>query len=192
MIKLKEIDYSEFLKSVNSYYEELFDYDERQPLSLLEELFNKGIIKFIKIMDKDINVGFIVYASTLNNPYVWLEYFAIYKEYQNKQYGTMAIQEFKKFFNGYEGIYGEIEKLGNGKTEEENLVREKRLKFWENLGFKLVDIDLDLFDVLYSPCILSLKDTRRKDEELVNYGFMLYEAVLGKEEVNKHCFIVKD
>ena len=69
---------------------------------------------------------------------------------------------------------------------------EKRLKFWENLGFKLIDIDLDLFDVLYSPCILSLKDTRRKDEELVNYGFMLYEAVLGKEEVNKHCFIVKD
>lgn len=192
MVNLKEIDFIEFKRDVYNNYAKLFAEEERQPLKILKKLFEKGNLKFVKIMDEEINVGFLIYVETIHNPYIWLDYFAIYKEYQNQKYGTKAVQVFKTFFKDYGGIYGEIEKLGCGKTEEENNIREKRLKFWENLGFELLNIDLYLFDVIYSSCVLKFKDRKRENEEILNYGFKLYETVMGKEEIEKNCFVIKN
>lgn len=192
MVELKEIDFVEFERDVCKQYEELFPEEERQPLLLLKRLFEEGTIKFVKIMDEEINVGFLIYATTLNNPYVWLDYFAIYKEFQNKQYGTKAIKVFKNFFKGFDGIYGEIEKVGLGETEEENRIREKRLNFWENLGFELLNIDMNLFDVVFSSCVLKLNDIKRENSEILKYGFGLYEAVMGKVEIEKNCFVIEN
>lgn len=192
MVYLKEINDKEFESDVFNYYVELFNEDERQPLKILKKLYEEGTLKFVKIMDNEANVGFLIYITTLNNPYVWLDYFAIYKEYQNKKYGTEAIKVFKSFFQNYDDIYGEIEKVGLGKTEEDNKMREKRLKFWLNLGFELLNINLNLFDVAYSSCVLKLNDKKRENKEIVKYGFKLYEAAMGKEKIEKKCFIIEE
>lgn len=191
MLQLTEIDYKEFKNTIYKYYEELFEKEERQPLHILKKLYEKGILKFVKIVDQDINVGFLIYATTSDNPYVWLDYFAIFKEYQNKKYGTEAIKIFKNYFKGYDGIYGEIEALGLGKNDSENKIREKRFKFWKNLGFELLNIDMNLFGVIYSACVLKLTDINRQNKDILNYGFHLYEAVMGKKEIEKKCFIVE-
>lgn len=192
MVKLKEIDFVEFEKDIYKHYEELFPKEERQPLSLLKKLFEEGTVKFVKIMNKKINVGLFIYVTTLNNPYVWLDYFAIYQEFQNMQYGTETGKIFKDFFKNFDGIYGEIEKVGFGETENENKIREKRFKFWENLGFELLNIDLNLFDVVYSSCVLKFKNVKRENREILEYGFTLYEAVMGKVEIEKNCFIIEN
>lgn len=190
-INLKEIDDKEFKRDVYKYYVELFAEDERQPLELLKKLFEEGNLKFVKIMDNEVNVGFLIYVNTQNNPYVWLDYFAVYKEFQSKKYGTDAIKQFKNFFSNYDGIYGEIEKLGLGQNEEENRIREKRFKFWSNLGFELLNIDVYLYEVVYSSCVLKLKENvKTSNREILDYGFKLYETVMGKESVEKNCFIL--
>ncbi len=187
MVSLKEIEFNEFKSDIFKYYKELFPKDERQPLSLLQKLFQSGFLKFVKIVDETITVGFLIYVTMPNNPYVYLDYFAIYKEFQNKKYGTEAIKIFKDFFKNYDGIYGEIESVGFGNTEEENKVRERRLRFWQNLGFELLNIDMNLFDVIYSACVLKLKNVERQSEEILRYGFMLYEVIMGKDEIEKNC-----
>lgn len=190
-IILKEIDDKEFERDVYKYYVELFAEDERQPLELLKKLFEEGNLKFVKIMDNEVNVGFFIYVTTRDNPYVWLSYFAIYKEFQNKKYGMNATKRFKNFFSNYDGIYGEIEKLGLGENEEENRIREKRFNFWYNLGFELLNIDSLLYGVVYSSCALKLKENvKTSNREILDYGFKLYEAVMGKESVKKNCFIL--
>jgi len=192
MVSLKEIEFKEFQSDILKYYEELFPKDERQPLPLLQKLYQEGVLKFVKIINDAITVGFLIYVTMPNNPYVWLSYFAIYKEFQNKKYGTEAIKVFQDFFEEYDGIYGEIESIGFGDTEEENRIREKRLKFWQNLGFQLLNIDMRLFDVVYSACVLKFNDVKRNSEEILKYGFMLYEAVMGKDEIEKNCFVIEN
>lgn len=189
MLKLIEVDFLEFKEKLYSYYVELFPEDERQPLNLLEKLYDDGIVKFIKICDDEINVGFLVYVTTIDNPYVWLSYFAIFKEYQNKKYGSRAIDLLKEHLKDFDGIYGEIEKIGEGVSSQENLIRSKRTKFWTSLGFEIIDIDLDLYEVIYSPCVFKIKNYEISDREVVNYGMMLYKATLGEELFNKTCFI---
>ncbi len=191
MIKLEEVDYKFFKDNIYEYYVELFPEDERQPLKLLEKLFQENILKFMTIMKDNISVGFIIYVTIKDNPYVWLDYFAIYKQFQNKSLGSNAIKRLKKYFNDKSGIYGEIEKIGKGNTEEENNTRLKRAKFWESLGFEFLDYDLDLYDVLYTPCVLKLDNSKYSDKEILEYGFSIYKQVQGEENLKKHCFVIE-
>ena len=76
--------------------------------------------------------------------------------------------------------------------KQKNKIREKRLSFWKNLGFELLNIDMNLFEVVYSACVLKLNDVKRENTEIVEYGFQLYEAVMGKEVVEKRCFVIEN
>lgn len=74
----------------------------------------------------------------------------------------------------------------------ENKIREKRVRFWKNLGFEFLDIDLKMFHVIYSPCILKIKDIELDCDEIMKYAFELYDALLGEKRVRKNCMIMKD
>ena len=139
MLKLVDIDFKTFKKEIYPYYLELFQKDERKSLKQIEVPYLNGISKLISIKDNDKTVGFLIYNTLDGNKYVQLDYFAIFKEFQNKKYGTEAIKILKEFLKDYNGVYGEVEKAGLGQDEEENKKRDRRIKFWENLGFQLFD-----------------------------------------------------
>lgn len=190
MLILKEVTFREFESDIYKYYVEAFPSIERQSKKYMKELSEQNIMKFVKIIDEDEIVGFLIYVTLEDNPYVWLDYFAIRKEYQNKKYGSKAIQIFKNFFSEYYGIYGEFEKEGLGRDEKENEVRKRRISFWKKAGFELLDIDVSLYGVIYSSAVLKLNDSNLANEKIVECGFRLYEAVMGEKEVQKNCFVV--
>lgn len=192
MLALVAIDYKEFKKEIYSHYVKLFPKTERKSLKNIKRNYLKGITKLIKIMDDDIVVGFLIYHTLDQNPYILLEYFGIFQEFQNQQYGSKTVKVLKTFFKNYKGIYGEVEKIGFGKDEMENKIREKRVRFWKNLGFEFLDIDLKMFHVIYSPCILKIKDIELDCDEIMKYAFELYDALLGEKRVRKNCMIMKD
>lgn len=192
MLKLIQIDFEKFKKEIYPYYLELFPKNERKSLKNIEKSYLKDITKLVKIVDDNTTVGFLIYNTLPDNKYVQLDYFAIFKEFQNKKYGSTAIKLFKDFFDDYNGIYGEVEKAGLGINEKENKIREKRIKFWEKLGFQLFDFDLELFKVIYSPCILKIKDIKLDNDEIIESAFKIYNALLGEKRVNKNCKVIKD
>lgn len=192
MLKLVQIDFKEFKKEIYPYYLDLFPKDERKSLTSLKALYEKGLNKIVKIVDDETPVGFLIYNTVKNNKYILLDYFAIFSEYQNKQYGSKAIKLFKNFFTDYNAIYGEVEKQGCGSDEKENIIREKRIKFWKKLGFELLNVDLELFGVLYSPCILKLKDIELNEDEIMKSAFEIYIAIHGEEKAKKKCKIIND
>lgn len=193
MLQLIPIDLKEFQKELYSYYVELFPKDERKSYYILKKLSKKGVEKFLKIVDGNTTIGFLMYCVLENNPYVWLDYFAILPEYQNKGYGSKTIPNLKEFFCDYEGIYGEVEKRGMGKDESENRQRDRRIKFWQKLGFIfLEDCDLNLWNVIYTPCILKIKETNIDSKVVIKNSFELYNGILGERNVKKHgSYVIK-
>lgn len=78
---------------------------------------------------------------------------------------------------------------GLGKDEEENLLREKRKNFYEKLGFKRLNFDLFLFDVIYIPYLYSnMKD---KEDRIIDEILNIYESISGKERIKQNCKIIK-
>lgn len=188
-IKLKDIGIDKFEKEVYSYYLDIFPEDERKPLELLHSSYEKHYTRIIEILYKNEIIGFMILNKVKDQGYAVLDYLAILPQYRNNKFGTKALQILLEQERENSGIFIEIEKVGLGKDTEENLLREKRKNFYEKVGFKRLNFDLFLFDVIYTPYLFSnIKD----DEDMIIDEILnIYEAISGKERIEQNCKIIK-
>lgn len=188
-MKLKDIDIDKFKKEVYSYYLEIFPEDERKPLELLHLSYEKHYTKIIEILYKDEIIGFMILNRVKDKGYAVLDYFAILPQYRNNKFGTKALQILLEQEKENRGVFIEIEKVGLGKDTEENLLREKRKNFYEKVGFKKLNFDLFLFDVIYTPYLFS--DVNDNEDIIIGEILNIYEAISGKERIEQNCKIIK-
>lgn len=188
-MKLKDIDIYEFKKEVYSYYLDIFPEDERKPLELLQSSYERHYTKIIEILYKNEIVGFMVLNRVKDKGYAVLDYLAILPQYRNNKFGTKALQMLLEQEKDNSGIFIEIEKVGLGKDTEENLLRENRRNFYEKLGFKKLNFDLYLFDVVYTPYLFS--NIKYNEDMIINEILNIYESISGKERIKQNCKIIK-
>lgn len=136
-------------------------------------------------------IGFFIVNTVRNIKYIHLDYFAILPEYQSKGYGTEAIRKLKEEYKDYYGIFIEIEKVGEGRTLEENEIRQKRAKFYERIGFSKMKFDIDLYQVIYSAYILKCS-VNEIEENVIEDILAIYRTIFGEEGLKKNCKVIKD
>ena len=188
-MKLKDIGIDEFKKDVYSYYLEIFPEDERKPLELLQSSYEKHYTRIIEILYKNEIIGFMILNKVKDKGYAVLDYLAILPQYRNNKFGTKALQILLEQERENSGIFIEIEKVGLGKDIEENLLREKRKNFYEKVGFKKLNFDLFLFDVIYTPYLFS--DIKDDEGMIIDEILNIYESISGKERIKQNCKIIK-
>lgn len=189
-IKLKNIDIDEFKKEVYSYYIEIFPEDERKSLELIQSSYEKQYTKIIEISYKNEMVGFMLLNRVKDKGYAVLDYLAVLPQYRNSKLGTKALQILLEQEKGNSGIFIEIEKVGLGKDVEENLLREKRKRFYEKVGFKKLSFDLFLFNVIYTPYLVS--NVENDEDIIIDEILNIYESISGKERIMQNCKILKN
>lgn len=188
---LKKVDIKEFREVIYPEYEKIFPEIERKSYTNLKKSYDKNIVDMIEIIEEDQFVGFFIVNFLKNNPYILLDYFAILPNYQSRGYGRKAVKLLKEMYQDYDGIYIEIEKVGNGDNEEENKIRQRRAKFYENLGFVKLEFDIELFTVLFSTYMLPCSKNYFFNEEVIEGIFSIYNAILGEEKAKKYCKVIK-
>lgn len=146
MIDILEIKIEEFKDNIYNKYIKLFPEDEQRKWIKIETTYSKGIEKFYKIVLNNKTIGFFMLEKLNDNYPFYLDYFAIFKEYQNLGYGTLAVQLllYKIVINN--GLIAEIEK-----ENVKNPITIKRFKFYEKLGFKKIESEYLLYNVFYTP-----------------------------------------
>jgi len=189
-IYLKHIDIKEFKEEVYQYYLDIFPEEERKPLELIQSSYEKHYTNIIEIFYKDIIIGFMILNRVKEKGYAVLDYLAILPQYRNKGFGTKALQILLEQEKENDGVFIEIEKIGLGKDIEDNIEREKRKKFYENLGFKKLNFDLFLFDVIYTPYLFSHKE--ENEDIIIDEILNIYESISGKERIKQNCKITKE
>jgi len=188
-IKLKQVDIKEFKNKLYDSYLEIFPKDERKPFSLIKKTYKKKITTILEILKDNEIVGFMIFNQIKPNGYIQLDYFAIFDEYRHKGIGTTSLKLFLNEYKDSKGIFIEIEKVGLGKNIEENEERQKRKEFYERIGFKKLNFDLELFKVIYMPYVYS--NIEEKDEVVIKEIFDIYNAICGKIAIKKFCKIIK-
>lgn len=121
--------------------------------------------------------------------YTVLDYLAILPQYRNNKFGTKALQILLEAEKENSGIFIEIEKVELAKDKEEKLLREKRRNFYENLGFKKLNFDLSLFNVIYTPYLFS--NTKDDEDMIIDEILNIYESISGKDRIQQNCKIIK-
>ena len=188
-MQLIKVDINEFEKNLYSKYEEIFPSNERKPLVHIKNLYNKGFLEIIEILDEEKIVGFFITNILPQNPYVLLDFFAIFPEQQSKGYGSKAINLLKKLYKNHEGIYIEVERPDK---LDQDINKYRRIKFYEKLGFYNLGYDLKLFNVAFSTFILPINETKHSNKDIINKIKEIYIAVLGKENYTKNCILAEN
>lgn len=189
-MKLVSTNMKEFKKIIYPEYLKLFPKLERKSLKDIERSFLKNITKIIKITENDNFIGFIITNALADKKYLQLDYFAILPQYQNKGYGTKALEILKEQSKKYNGIFIEVEKADLGNNKDENRLRKERIKFYERIGFYKLNCDLDLYTVIYSPYILQISNVKESEEKVLKDIFDIYIAILGEKRTKSNCKII--
>jgi len=191
MIKLINTNIDEFKKLIYPEYIKLFPEAERKLYKRIENTFEDGILKIIKIVNNDIFVGFIMTNTIKDNKYLQIDYLAILPQYQDNGYGTQALKILKENSKEYNGIFIEVEKVGLGESAEENKLRQRRVEFYERIGFYKLNYDLDMYNVIYTPYILQTSNNKEDEDKIIKEIFEIYIAILGKQIVDKKFKVIK-
>lgn len=180
-----EITIEEFKEKIYKEYIELFPQEEQRQWEKIKESYEKGIEKFYKIVNDDNIIGFIMLEKLTEKYPYYMDYFAIFKKYQGKGFGTKAIKLLLNNVIKDNGLYIEIEK------EDMNEISTiKRAKFYRELSFQEVDSEYLLYNVYYTPYVYS-KNLKLDKTEIDKIMFDYYIANCGKKEVEKNCSLIK-
>ena len=177
MTSIIEITIDEFKKEFLEKFEELFPEKERRPLNKITASYHDGVEKIFKIVSNNDAVGFILLEKLPSHPY-YIDYFAIFTEYQGKGYGTEVIQLLKKEYID-SGIIAEIEKV-----EATDFITQKRLEFYTRNGFKTIDSEYFIYGVTFMPIVLGVVE----EKETLDKIYRDYYIANTSEELVKKYF----
>lgn len=184
MIEVKEISIEEFEDKIKDKYEDLFVEEEKRDWDTIKDAYNNDFEKFYAIYVNNEIIGFFMLEKLDNCPY-YLDYFAIFKEYQSKGYGSESIKKLLSSIVKEDGLIGEIERV-----DDTDPITVKRWKFYEKLGFKKFDDVCFLFNIVFN-IIIYPKDYdftgRKAGEILLDY----YKINIGEGETKKVCRIIE-
>ena len=189
MISINKIKIEKFENEIYQKYIKLFPEEEQREWNNIRKSYEKGLEEFYEIANENVIVGFILLERLNDKTPYYMDYFAIYAEHQNKGYGTEAIKILLRDIVKDKGLCIEIEKENDGCNDEEILLRQRRGKFYRNLGFKKVESEYLLYNVLYTPYIYDVSDKFSK-EDIDRIMFDYYVENCGKEAINKKCKII--
>lgn len=188
-MELKLIEINEFKKDIYKHYKKMFPRAERKSYKNLKRGYNNKITNFYKIIEKNELVGFIITQNANGDSrYILLDFLAILPIYQCKGFGKQAVKELNKIISEkYLGLFAEVEKAGLGKSEKENEIRERRIEFYEKLGFFNSGIDINLSNVVFSVYVLT---SSKKDDDILNNLLIIYNYIWGEKRKHKNFEIL--
>ena len=125
MINLKPVTEENF-SEVYKRLIDAFPYEERRDEADEKKCFLKSQFNFCEITDENESVGLIVFW--VFNKFLFVEHIAINKEIRSKGYGSKTFELLKTQYN-----LPIILEAESPETE----MQKKRIKFYENLGFKI-------------------------------------------------------
>lgn len=185
MVDIYEISIEEFKKNLYDQYLQLFPEEEQREWIQIEGAYQRGIEKFYKIVLEEKTIGFFMLEKLKDSYPFYLDYFAIFQEYQNKGYGSFSMAKLIHTIIGNDGLIAEIEKENK---DNQNTIR--RFRFYSKLGFQKLDSEYLLYHVVYTPIFYPQSNSIVK-EEMDRIFFDYYSENCGEDEVQKNCRIIQ-
>ena len=135
----------EELSSVFELYKNDFAPCEQKTYEHLKKLINKGNYRLLLLKDSESSAIISYMLLYLDRPRaLWVDYLAVSNEHRGTGIGTEFINLIaEKYKPDYKGIFFEVEKP-DSKNELTLHYQKKRIKFYERLGAKRLEVSYKL------------------------------------------------
>lgn len=136
-------DYIKYIDQIKDLYIEAFPKAERKPIDQIIKVCENKFGRIIPILFDNEFVGMFITLESKDNDALLIDYFAIKSEYRGLSLGSKSL----KLLNEMEEKTIIIEIEPCVKNAENLIQRQKRKKFYQNLGFIQTDINISWFGV---------------------------------------------
>ena len=185
----------DFQGDIREHYNKLkedFPENEIFPFPNVESAYKDQKFKLIQLFVNDTQIGYAFCTLLERSKIVVLAYLCVFKEFRDKGYGHIFVNELKNYFSKYGGFLVEAEKPE--KTDEDT-IKTRRLKFYKDLGFTELDFDYQIKDSgkeTYSPMLLLVCNLKNPYNFNYSYNEMAgildeYYTVIFREDFEKKC-----
>lgn len=160
---IREMPKEKLKEFYKKHYCRDFPLEERQPYFLFIRLIKKEKQKIYEYCEEEIAKAY--FTVTEGKKAILLSYYAVYPEYRGKGTGSHCLEEMKQYFQ--KPILLECEKIEKAKTEEDKMIRQRRVSFYKKAGFLEIPFKkFELFGI---------------DYHILAYGFENLEPKEGKD-----------
>jgi len=142
------------------------------------------------LIEGEREVAYAICTGEESSDYILISLLAVYKEFRGCGVGSAFLEEFKKMYSDKKGLIVEVEKPEKALNDEEKIIREKRIRFYQKADFYLIpEIEYSIWDVPMHLMALPHKVTKKSiNEEIGQIIYEIYFAILGKSLINKMKF----
>ena len=106
-----------------------FPTNELKSFEQFEFLSKKDEYIIYNAIENNQNIGYIIIIDDKNSKNIWIDYIAIFKQFQSKGYGHKVLEKLKELYAEYNGCFLEVEKENNNNY---NTIR--RVNFYKSQG----------------------------------------------------------
>lgn len=111
--------------------------------------------------------------------YILVAFLAVYNGNRGQGIGTKILKEIKEKYTNKKGILLEVEDPDFAKNEEEKIIQQKRIKFYEKADFKILEnLKVELFMVNFRIMMCNLKgkeDIKEIEENMKQFYYTIIE-----------------
>ena len=214
-IYIKQLNLEEARAVYIGHSHQDFPSDELKPFSMIEKLWNNKCYFGYGFYEADGKNEVSAFSETAeikpsehilrayaflmaddSTNMLLLDYFAVCEEARGKGYGSAALNLLKENCIDWDGILFEVEDETGAESEEEKLIRRRRIAFYEKSGVIMTDTKSHVFGVDYKLMVMPLASEaagEHIDEKLTSmYKLMLPKMVFEREFQLRYEYINGD
>lgn len=147
MLTRKLTDKREIERIYNERMRQDFPPNELKPLRGIFRAWDAGNYDCYVLAENEEILGYAFFARCGDN-YLF-DYLAIAKEHRGEGLGTGFLRQLSDCFQKAACILIEVEDPDFARNDQDRMLRERRLKFYINSGYRLTDVTASVFDVNY-------------------------------------------
>ncbi len=163
-MQLRKLDSQEILSIYTDHSVRHFPRNERKPISSIRRMAKEGIYTGYGLFEKEgelLAYGFFTILPDKKT--ILLDYFAVMEQYRSCGIGSSFLKYTETALADYDGILIESENPDYAANEEERLVRDKRIAFYNRNGAIFTGILAKAFGVHYKVLFFPILSTPEKD-----------------------------
>ncbi|TGE32156.1 GNAT family N-acetyltransferase [Desulfosporosinus sp. Sb-LF] len=175
------------LESIYQRIELDFAVGEYAPLNVLAKQIEKGVQQGSIFHNGENDVAYSICADGCANGYVLISLLSVYNDFRALGLGSTFLEALIRNYSLKQGVVVEVEKPENSRTDEERLLCEKRIKFYQKAGFNLVpNIDYSIWDVPMHLMVLPLNASMNTMNKMIGQIIReIYIGLMGKRYIHK-------
>lgn len=179
---IRKLEMKEVGKTYRKHVKKDFPPIERPPCYVIKHNIKKGFKEGFIYVDEGKGEELGYAFNSISEEAVLISLFAVFDGNRGNGVGTKFLKELLEYNN--KATIVEVEKPEYAKNDEEKKICDKRILFYEKLGFKIYkDIDYTLFGFPYYIMVYSKNDIL-SEEEIVKQLKIIYSSTLRKRFKN--------